>query len=169
MSIFSYLVKFIDRKDKPIVVNNVIANHCVGSVRGRINTNKKNLIINYILLLFFYFIISKEISCLFIEESDLKSRINVFDLTLFFGGVRVYTSYVMILAWSAASMLFKFIHLNNDKRLMKWIEIFEYINGRKTLSKITQIILTPAQEDMLKYCCQINVKCATITISLLSM
>ena len=149
-------------------MNNVVVNHCISSVKRRIN-NGKNSVIDYILFLSFYHIVIKEIICLFIDDKDMTTRLNVFNLSLFFGGVQRYTSYVMILAWSGASMLFKFIHLTSDNRLMKWIEIFEYINSSKTLDKLTGVKLTPDKEDMLKYFCHINTKFVSITVLLLSM
>ena len=167
MIILRHLEKNIENKEKPIVVNNIVVNNYLSFVRMKTNNNQKNSFVNYLILLSFYFIIIIEITCVFIDEKDLKTRLYVFDLTLFFGGVRRYTSYVMILAWSGASMLFKSLHMTRNNRLMKWIEIFEYINGTKSLEIFNLPILRPADEKLLKYWFKINIKCATITMSII--
>ena len=160
--------KNIHLKEKPIVVNNVVLKHYIRSINRKVEQNRRNSAIDYFILFSFYFLIAKDIVCLRINENDHQLRLYLFDLTLFMGGVKHFTMYAMILAWTAASLLFKYFHLSRDKKLMQWVEILEYITGMKELNSFTHPLLTPEQEDVLKYCMKLAVQAGNIIVTFAS-
>ena len=168
MFIVKRLQKDIHLKEKPIVVNSVVVKHFIRSVERNIEENRKNSATDYFILFGFYFLIVKDIVCLRINESDHQTRLYLFDLTLFMGGVKHFTMYAMILTWSAASLIFQYFHLTRDKKLMKWVEILEYITGSKALVAFTRPLLSRDQQDVLKYSSKLMMRATRVVITLLS-
>ena len=99
----------------------------------------------------FYVMITVLIMCLMIEENNMRYRLYLFDRTLIFGGLRQYTLYLLISGWTGGLFNYKYFHLNKENKLMKWVEIFEYINGSKALIDFTHPMLSPEQEDLVKF------------------
>ena len=155
MSIIKYLIRL---QKKPIVVNNFLLNYYVRSVRRKVEQNHKNSVFDYIVFLGFYLTISVFVICLMIDSNNMKARLYLFDLTIIVEGLRHYTHYFLILTWTGASLMYKYFHLTRDNKLMKWVEIFEYMIGQKSLADFTKhLILTSKQENLLKIFAKIMV------------
>ena len=154
MSIIKYLIRF---QKKPIVVNNFLFSYYIRSVRRKVNQDNKNSVIDYIVLFGFYFIITVLGMCLMIDENNMRARLYLADRTVIIGGLRHFTLYIIIFAWTGGSFIYIYLHLTEDNKVMKWIEIFEYFQGSKALIDFTHLTLTSEKEDKIKFCAKITV------------
>ena len=143
-----YLIRL---QKKPIVVNNFLMNYYVRSVRRKVDGNDKNSVKEYLVLIAFYLTITVFIICLMIDENNLRGRLYLFDITLILGGLRQFTLYLLIFAWTGGSFIYKYFHLTKDSKVMEWIEIFDYFKGDKALADFTHPMLSPEQEDLVKF------------------
>ena len=91
--------------------------------------NKKPSIGEYFVFFSYFVVIISEIVCLYLE--DKGTRLYLWDVALFIGGIRQYSAMVIIFAFIFAIFAFKYFHFTTDGRLMKWIELIEVINGTR--------------------------------------
>ena len=87
----------------------------------------KIILIKYILLNSFILMIVRELLCLF--SPDETTRLYLFDLSLFVGGIRQFTSMFMIFGLSFSVVLFKLLFLPRNEKYSKWTEIIAAVIG----------------------------------------
>ena len=116
--------------DHPVIgVKNIVIDTYLRQTVRKLYQNKKPSIWEYLLFYNYFVLVIKEIICIYLEDKRL--RLYLFDVTLFIGGVRQFNRIVNILGFVFALYLFKVLHFTTDVRLMKWIELFQVINGTK--------------------------------------
>ena len=163
MSIIKYLIRL---QKKPIVVNNFLLNYYVRSVRRKVDQNHKNSVFDYIVLFGFFLTITVFGICLKTDDNNMKARLYLFDITLMIGGLRQYTLYILILIWTFSSLQYKYFHLTRDNKMMKWLDVLDYIIGRKTLADLAHLEITEEQDNFFKFIAKISVN-VSVTLFIL--
>ena len=117
--------------DHPVIgVKNIVINTYLRQTVRKLYQNKKPSIWEYFQFYNYFLLIIKEIVCIYFFE-DKRLRLYLCDVTLFIGGVRQFNRIVIILGSVMSLYMFKVLHFTTDVRLMKWIELFQVINGTK--------------------------------------
>ena len=81
----------------------------------------KNGKTEYVILFFFIGLIVLTIVTFTID--DLETRIMLFDLTIPFGGNRIYNTLTTVIGAMLGLIIFKYYHVTTDKRIIFWTEI----------------------------------------------
>lgn len=131
-SSFNKLKLFIEKMSVqpncPFVVKNILVDTYLDHTNKKLNYNKKPLVIEYIIPMCYILQLIKTLVCL--RLNDIQLRLYLFDETLFLGGIRQYNTYGLIILCIFGLYMFKHLHLNFDKRQMKWIVMLEVIRGK---------------------------------------
>ena len=128
-----------------IGVKNIVIDTYLRQTVRKLYQNKKPSLREYLLFCNYFLIIIKELICIHLEDKRL--RLYLFDVTLFIGGVRQFNSLFIILACVMAMVIFKSLHFTTEVRLMKWIELFQVINGTKDPANV---VLTKQSYQLVK-------------------
>ena len=86
------------------------------------------LIANYITNIF------REILCLIVINYN---TLYLFDIALFFGGVRQYHNFVHIIVYSLGLYMFVKLHMTKDESVMRWTQLFRMLRGECQPSSLT--------------------------------
>ena len=85
------------------------------------------IVIQYILVASFLVNICREFLCMFII--DYNTRLYLFDIALFFGGVRQYHNFVDIIVYSLGLYMFVKLHMTRNESVMKWTQLLRVLRG----------------------------------------
>ena len=133
--------------NRPVIeVKNIVIDTYLRQTVRKLYQNKKSSFREYLLFFNYFLIIIREIVCIHLEDKTL--RLYLFDVTLFIGGVRQFNSLFVFLVCVMGIYTFKIIHFSTDVRLMKWIELFQVINGTKDPASI---VLTKQKYHLVKF------------------
>ena len=117
-----------------VKMNNILIDSYLRKINQKLFANKKPSIFEYILFSFYFIQIIHQFICLHVN--DHATRLYLFDLNLFIGGIRQYNSSLFIFGSIFGLFMFKYIHFSTDKRLMKWIEVLELIREENDLVQL---------------------------------
>ena len=106
-------------------------------VRYELSVKNTNLfkLIRLTLILNYLFLIIKEILCM--NTIDTTTRLYLFDIALFIGGVRQYNNFVNIIVYLLGLYLFAKLHTTRDESLMRWTQLFRVLRGECQPSTMT--------------------------------
>ena len=115
------------------------------SMENNQKSSKVKSAIKFIIMFSFMFLIMSLLHLLRVDPRDIDHRLKWFDPSLVLGGVRHYTIYMFILAWSFGAFAFQCFHMNSDpKRFKCWIDGLSIIKGVKSVEVWT---ILPVTED----------------------
>jgi hypothetical protein len=109
-------------------VNNYFIDNYLNQLRKRLenvkNPNfKDNLFVLLYLLNVFKYILLLSV------KFDYETRILLYDISLFLGGVEKYNKIIILLINVLGLSLSKMFYLTQSKELMEWTQLFEMIRG----------------------------------------
>ena len=89
------------------------------------NQHRSSKLIKYILFTSNILILVKECVCLM--TNDYQTRLYLYDLSLFLGGLRQFTNVFLILANFFSIKTFYNMYLRDDELKMKWLELIQVV------------------------------------------
>jgi hypothetical protein len=91
----------------------------------RINEERKPFLKDYIIVVIYLLNVIKY-SVLLLKDFDYETRVLLYDIPMFLGGVQKYNTIVFLLASLLGAYLHKMLYLtaDNSKRLFVWTKIF---------------------------------------------
>ncbi len=109
-------------------VNNYFIDNYLNQLRERLENVKKNNFKDYLFILLYLFNVFKYILLLSVKF-DYETRILLYDMSLFFGGVEKYNKIIILLINIVGLSLSKMFYFTHSKELMEWTQLFEMIRG----------------------------------------
>jgi len=126
------VLNHIKKRDK---VNNYFIDLYLNASNKRVNINQKPFFIDYIIIMIYLFNLFK--LCIpFMVELDFETRLIIYDLPMFFGGVEKYNTIVFVLTCIMGIYLHKMLFLITSKKLMVWTQLFEMTRGNVSPLKL---------------------------------
>ena len=108
-----------------------IKNNIIDKYLDEVNNNNENnqsfRYYEYFIIFCYYLNLIKLIYCL---NKSNEIRLLLFDISIFTGGLQQYSSITFIIGCNFAALLFRILHMNKNKNLFKWIQLFEALSGR---------------------------------------
>ena len=141
---------------KKLLFTNLIFDYYISLIEKHLVTSKPRSLTKYIILFSFVVLILKDIHCLRVDAHDMETRLRLFDVSLFLGGIRHYTIYMLLLAYLLTAHLFKTFHLNPDKSQFTWTQIMNYLRGSTILDQIVSVTITEEKDKMFKLVARIT-------------
>jgi hypothetical protein len=108
--------------------NSYFINYYFNSLIKRLDGNKKSLIRDYLIIISCYILCLKYFMVLFIKF-DYETRLILFDISLFIGGIEQYNTIIYILGSLLGAYLHQFLYLKASRDAL-WIKLL-YMSGEK--------------------------------------
>jgi len=101
--------------------NSYFINYYFNSLNRRLDANKGLLVRDY-LIMFSSFILSLKFFMMLFIEFDYETRLILFDISLFFGGIQKYNTLIFFLGFLLGVYLHKLLYLVSPQDLI-WIKL----------------------------------------------
>jgi hypothetical protein len=108
------------------IANSYFINYYFNSLNKRMDGNKKLLITDYLIIYSYYILCLKYFMMLFIEF-DYETRLILFDLSLFMGGIQKYDLFVCILGFILGTKFYILLYSVSQRDLI-WIKLLYMSN-----------------------------------------
>ncbi len=108
------------------IANSYFIKYYFNSLIKRLDGNKKLLITDYLIIYSYYILCLKYFMMLFIEF-DYETRLILFDISLFIGGIEKYNSFVCILGFLLGTNFHKLLYSVSQRDLI-WIKLLYMSN-----------------------------------------
>jgi hypothetical protein len=110
------------RKSECIANSYFIINYS-NSLNKRLNGNKSLLIRDYLIIILYY-ILSLKFSMILFIEFGYETRLILFDVSLFIGGIEKYNTFILIMACLLGAYLHKLLYLVSPTDLV-WSKLLD--------------------------------------------
>jgi hypothetical protein len=117
-----------DKPQNKSQVNNYFIDNYLNHLRKRLENVKNPNFKDYLFVLLNLFNVFKYILLLSLKF-DYETRILLYDMSLFVGGVEKYTKIILLLGNVFGLSLSKMFSFTQSKELMEWTQLFEMIRG----------------------------------------
>jgi hypothetical protein len=109
-------------------VNNYFIDDYLNQLRKRLENVKNPNFKDYLFVFLYLFNVFKYILLLSVKF-DYETRILLYDMSLFLGGVEKYNKIIILLINVMGLSLSQLFYLTQSKELMDWTKLFEMIRG----------------------------------------
>jgi hypothetical protein len=109
-------------------VNNYLIDDYLNQLRKRLENVKNPNFKDYLFVFLYLFNVFKYILLLSVKF-DYETRILLYDMSLFLGGVEKYNKIIILLINVMGLSLSQLFYLTQSKELMDWTKLFEMIRG----------------------------------------
>jgi hypothetical protein len=145
-------------------VNNYFIDNYLNYLNRKLESYRKHYFIDYIIISIYLFNVFKNILLLF-KKFDYETRILVFDVSLFVGGVEKYNKLILLLINIMGIRLNKILYFTESKKLLNWTQLFEMIRGSIPPSSLG--LDMSHREVITKFCKRATLLYRMLNISLL--
>jgi hypothetical protein len=109
-------------------VNNYFVDNYLNQLRARLEAIRNPNFKDYLFVLIYLLNVFKYILLLSVKF-DYETRILLYDMSLFLGGVEKYNKIIILLINVMGLSLSQLFYLTQSKELMDWTKLFEMIRG----------------------------------------
>ena len=121
--------------DGNVCLKNFLIDSYLYQYEYRISHPITSIVIQYTLVVGFLTNICKEILCMIVIDYD--TRLYLFDIALFFGGVRQYHNLVHIIVYLLGFFMFVKLHMTRNESVMRWTQLLRVLRGECRPSTMT--------------------------------